>query len=379
MRVCIFGPDMHAFERPRLQAILLPCGDTDAEVVLLTNSWGEPPSDGTHVHVTGGAATLRMRMCRWLLRDRRRARAVAPLVAWLAGNDLIEGLRAADPDIIVTLAPAWQAPLRIVARREPAQWPCVLPGDPWPSNLPRARRHYDRSARVSIVLPTYNGVRHLPESIDSCLAQTHRNLELIVVDDGSGPEVEAVVRQIHDSRLKCVRHQVNRGLAHALNTGFAIASGELLTWTSDDNSYAPGAIEEMVRFLQTYPTVDFVYAESWEVDEAGDVIRRWPTKPPTSLERDNGIGGCFLYRRAVYQVIGDYNPRTVLAEDYDYWLRVARRFTVQRLAKPLYYYRVHPASLTARHGRERIARQAASVRRANTRWSPKPRRQSRAS
>ena len=378
MRVCIFGPDMPPFEQPRLRSIVAAPGDIDDEVILLTNSWGEQPADGTHVHVTGSAATLRMRACRWLLRDRWRARAAAPLVAWLTGPDLVEGLRAADPDIIIGVDPAWQAPLRIIARREAAQWLCLVPGDPWPSG-PRAGRRYDPSVRVSIVLPTFNGARYLAESIDSCLTQTHPNLELIVVDDGSGPEVEAVLRQVHDARVKRVRHQVNRGLAHALNTGFAVASGDLLTWTSDDNRYAPGAIEAMVRFLQTYPTVDFVYAESWEVDEAGDVIGRWPTKPPTSLKRDNGVGGCFLYRRNVYEVVGDYDPSTVLAEDYDYWLRVARRFTMQRLAKPLYYYRVHSGSLTARHGRERIARQAASIRRANTGWSPRLRRQSRTS
>lgn len=377
MRICIFSPDMRPFEQLRPRSIVAPPGDTDVEVVLLTNSWGEQPSDGTHVHVTGNAATLRMRTCRWLLRDRWRALAAAPLVAWLTGRDLIEGLRAADPDIIITLDPVWQTSLRIVARREPAQWLCLLPGDPWPGR-PRAGRRYDPSVRVSIVLPTYNGVRYLAESIASCLTQTHSNLELIIVDDGSGPEVEAVVRQVDDSRVKRVRHQINRGLAHALNTGFAVASGDLLTWTSDDNRYAPGAIEEMVRFLQRYPAVDFVYAESWEVDEAGAVIRRWPTKPPTSLKRDNGIGGCFLYRRKVYEVAGGYDPSTVLAEDYDYWLRVARHFTMQRLAKPLYYYRVHSGSLTARHGRERIARQAASIRRASTGWSPRLRRHSRA-
>ena len=90
-------------------------------------------------------------------------------------------------------------------------------------------------------------------------------------------------------------------------------------------------------------------------------------KPPAWLRRDNGIGACFLYRRAVYDAIGEYDPRAELAEDYDYWLRVARRFRMQRLARPLYYYREHPGSITARHGRPRIARTAASVRRTGAR------------
>jgi len=70
----------------------------------------------------------------------------------------------------------------------------------------------------------------------------------------------------------------------------------------------------------------------------------------------------------VYEALGDYDPSAVLAEDYDYWLRVARRFTMQRLFRVLYYYRYHPRSLTASSARQEVEVQAARVRRANQRW-----------
>jgi GT2 family glycosyltransferase len=126
----------------------------------------------------------------------------------------------------------------------------------------------------------------------------------------------------------------------------------------------PDAIEQMVRFLQTYPEVDFVYADSYRIDATGvvdrqDVLR---TRPPESLRDDNFIGACFLYKRSVYEAVGDYDPRAALAEDYDYWVRVSRQFRMQRLFRTLYCYRFHDRSLTARHTREEIASRVASIR-----------------
>lgn len=363
MRVCVFGADLQAFEQPRLRQVV-PLPPTPAvQEILLSNSRGLPPADGTHVALTAGVTTLRMRGLRWLLAHWRLGlpvRALAAAASRLSSALLLEGLRAADPDVIVALDPIWARELRRCIRRHGLPWPCVLPGEP----LPVAHgswRKYDPEAAVSIVLPTYNGTTYLSLSIESCLAQTHRNLELVVVDDGSDPAVAECVSGFSDPRIRFVRHDVNQGLPAALNTGFRAATGSLLTWTSDDNLYTPDAIEQMVRFLCTYPDVDFVYADAYEMDVAGNVAGMLWVQPPEFLSVKNRVGGCFLYRRAVYEAVGDYDRDAVLAEDYDYWLRVARRFTMQRLFRVLYYYRYHPQSLTARSARDEVVRQAERV------------------
>jgi GT2 family glycosyltransferase len=372
MRVCVFGPDMHAFGRRELRPpVPVPApGDSAVEEILLTNSRGQPPADGTYVYVTGGTTTLPMRGLRWLLRDpdrARRAYAAATLMTRLIGPDLIEALRAADPDVIVSLDPAWAPHLRDLLRRHRAPWQCLGPGDRW-SAAATEWRQYDPRTSVSIVLPTYNGTRYLARSLESCLTQTHRNIELVVVDDGSQASVAEIVGHFGDSRIKYVRHEVNLGLPRALNTGFANTSGALVTWTSDDNYYAPNAIEEMVRFLSTYPQVDFVYADAFEIDAVGKVVGMLRTKPPRWLTVKNRVGACFLYRRVVYETVGEFDSGAVLAEDYDYWLRVARRFTMQRLFKALYYYRFHPESLTGRCERARVSQQAERVKKTNRAW-----------
>ena len=112
----------------------------------------------------------------------------------------------------------------------------------------------------------------------------------------------------------------------------------------------------MVRFLCTYPDVDFVYSDAYEIDAEGKVVGMLWVPPPEWLRVKNRVGGSFMYRRGVYQALGDYDPGAVLAEDYDYWLRVARKFTMQRLFRALYYYRYHSAvadreqRAAARHG-----------------------------
>jgi GT2 family glycosyltransferase len=369
VRACIFGADLPAFKQRQLRQRLPPRPAASIEEILLTNSYGEPPADGTHVHVTAGARTLRMRAVRWLLRGAKRARVLHPiarLLVHLSADDLVEGLRGADPDLVVSLDPVWTDHLRACLRRRRLDWPCLTAGEQWPIDV-AVRRRYDPGTTVSIVLPTFNGTKYLAQSIASCLSQTHRQLELIVVDDG-GAGVAGTVEQFADPRLKYVRHETNRGLPTALNTGFACASGTLLTWTSDDNLYTPDAIEQMVTFLDTNPGVDFVYADAWEIDGAGAVVGSLRVPPPETLQVKNRVGGCFLYRRSVYEAIGDYDARAVLAEDYDYWLRVARRFTMQRLFRTLYYYRYHDASLTKRCERQQVRRQAERVKRMNSPW-----------
>jgi GT2 family glycosyltransferase len=362
MRVCLFSPSLDPLLDDEVIArVRRAHAGGDGEVVCLTNSWADVP-ENADVHVTAQTRTLAMRTLRRAASaDRATATLAARALMPAIGDSLLEGLRAADPDLIVGITRTVSAQLQAIVQRAKAPWPCVSIHDRVRA-VPLPTRRYDPGAKVSIILPTYNGVRYLRESIESCLAQTHRHIEIIVVDDGSSEPIERIVRDCDDRRILFVRHERNCGLPTALNTGFAAATGELLTWTSDDNAYLPFAIERMVRFIHTYPHVDFVYAESVCVDEHGAASHVMRIAPPESLARDNYIGACFLYTRKVYETVGDYDPRAELAEDYDYWVRVSQRFTMQRLFRRLYRYRFHGASLTSRHGRSEVVRRVDTVR-----------------
>lgn len=202
---------------------------------------------------------------------------------------------------------------------------------------------------VSIVLPVYNGERYLAESMQSCLNQTYQHWELIVVDDASTdatPEIVAAFAS-RDGRIRSVCHEKNTRLPGALNSGFARARGELLTWTSDDNRYHPDALAEMVSLLVTRPDVDYVYSDYDVIDADGHFVQTNEVASPLHLMQMYDGVACFLYRRCVYDRVGEYANDLFLAEDYDFFLRVlASGCVMHPLHKSLYDYRIHSHSLS---------------------------------
>jgi glycosyltransferase involved in cell wall biosynthesis len=215
---------------------------------------------------------------------------------------------------------------------------------------------------VSIVLPTHNGSRYIEQAIKSCLEQTHSHLELIVVDDGSTDLTVQIIQSFNDPRIKLVLLTPNQGHIAALNKGFSISKGDFLTWTSDDNYYAQEAIAIMLDELSRCGDIDFVYGRYYVIDEKGTIQRQGRVEQPGYLDIDNCVGGCFLYRRRVYETIGDFNSEAFLAEDYEYWLRVRAKFKMKNLSEVLYYYRVHPKSLTGVHKEDRVQEQVQKIR-----------------
>ena len=186
---------------------------------------------------------------------------------------------------------------------------------------------------------------------------------MVVVDDGSTDETPRILERLarEDARVRTVRHDRNRKLPAALNTGLGAASGEFLTWTSDDNRFTPDAIARLLRYLGRHPNVAFVYSDYWLIDADGDTVRRVHAGPPSHLN-DCCFVACFLYRRKVYEVCGEYDPSLFRIEDYEYWLRVSKQFRLGWLEEPLYFYRRHRRSLTADDELEQRARRFDLVR-----------------
>jgi glycosyltransferase involved in cell wall biosynthesis len=218
---------------------------------------------------------------------------------------------------------------------------------------------------VSIVLPTLNGSRFIAASIESCLKQTYRHVELIVVDGGSTDETLAIVTSFADARIRIVRQPNNRErLPGALNLGFAHASGEFYTWAQDDDVYTPEAVEVLVTALLAQPAAGLAYTGMWFIDEQDQVISAPTLGPPEHLYWTNSIGHCFVYRRSVAERVGAYDFAYLMSEDSHYWMRVFKHATIIQVPGRHYYHRLHSGSLTMRqYGRYRALRVAARARR----------------
>jgi hypothetical protein len=355
LRISIFSADtgIACWDKKVLSERLGDLVPAEGIECIQVTSYGWPGNESSvnAFYLLPERETLKMKICCSMLRIIDESR-VAP--AFLSSiplkfckEQILSTIWGFDPDIIIVLGLSWGKEFKKMLQKNCPQWACIADAD---RRLAFAlQRHpFDPGAKVSIVLPTYNGTRYIHKSIESCLNQTYSNIEVLLVDDGSTVDISGIVNSFGDSRLRYIRHEINRGLSEALNTGFKASTGKYLTWTSDDNYYADNAIERMVAFLQSYPKIDFVYADLYRIDECDNVLSVQRNKPPDSLKIHNFIGACFLYRRNVYETIGDYNPAMFLVEDYDYWVRVSGKFAMQQLFIPLYYYRVHDDSLTGK-------------------------------
>jgi glycosyltransferase involved in cell wall biosynthesis len=212
-------------------------------------------------------------------------------------------------------------------------------------------REMSANCLVSIVLPTYNRSYYLEQAIRSCLEQTYQHWELLIVDDASNDDTPSVIAKYaeKDGRIHSIRHDVNRKLPAALNTGFSHAKGMFLTWTSDDNLYRPDALLEMVDFLLANPEIDIICSDYATIDAEGNTTGHVSAGTFADIYEGNSIGPCFLYRRSVQDTLKYYAEDLFTAEDYDFWLRASEFFKAASLHKDLYIYRCHEDSLTLKY------------------------------
>ena len=208
-----------------------------------------------------------------------------------------------------------------------------------------------QSPVVIIIMPTRNADEaFLREAIGSCLAQSYRHWELIIVDDGSSNDAPAIINEYvsSDSRVRSIRHSHTRRLPAALNTGIEASTGQFLTWLSDDDLFRPMALERMLAFLNARADVDVVYTDYSQIDQSGRWLKRLRVGRAEELGISKPVGVCYLARREAFATIG-FREEFFLAEDLDFLIRAYMRFTIAPLHEDLALYRQHDRTLTRTH------------------------------
>ena len=127
--------------------------------------------------------------------------------------------------------------------------------------------------KVSVIISTYNRANLLPRAVNSILAQTYTDFELIIVDDGSTDGTDEVILQFSDSRIRYVRHETNRGAAATRNTGIAHAKGEYIAFLDDDDECTPNRLADQVAVLDANPDVGMVYGWIEEMNDSTGTVR----------------------------------------------------------------------------------------------------------
>ena len=206
------------------------------------------------------------------------------------------------------------------------------------------------SSKVTIVIPVYNGSNYMREAIDSALAQTYENIEILVVNDGSkdGGKTREIALSYGD-RIRYFEKE-NGGVATALNLAIQEMQGEYFSWLSHDDVYYPDKIQAEIEYLQkigrrdiiVYSNLDFIDSES-KVISSLEVEHCDPEKFRIRLVCGGLVHGCtLLIPRECFERLGTFNPALRYTQDYDLWFRFAGACKFHHVSRSLIKARQHP-------------------------------------
>lgn len=206
---------------------------------------------------------------------------------------------------------------------------------------------------VSIVMPTYNRAHLIGESIQSVLDQTFQDFELIIVDDGSSDDTEAVVKRFNDPRIRYI-YQQNKGQSGATNTGIRNARGKYIAFLDSDDLWVPELLEVEVAILDAKPDIGLVYAKAQAMDEKGNpkprirgAYEKYPGETLKSmLYGDFSCIQTTLVRRECFDLAGLFDETLKGRVDWDMFLRIAKHYRFAHINKILAKFRFHPGQKT---------------------------------
>jgi glycosyltransferase involved in cell wall biosynthesis len=206
--------------------------------------------------------------------------------------------------------------------------------------------------QVTVLLPVRNGAAHLQAAINSILAQTLVDFELLVIDDGSTDASPEILRAVRDPRLRVVTHPQNIGLVPTLNEGLELARGEFVARQDHDDRSHPARLQKQVDYLRAHADCALVGTEALQTDEEGRIAFRLLRPLRAESVRwylcfDNAfIHSTVMFRRELIRSeFGGYTP-SFHSEDYALWSRVACARPTANLPEPLLYFREHAGSIT---------------------------------
>jgi glycosyltransferase involved in cell wall biosynthesis len=223
--------------------------------------------------------------------------------------------------------------------------------------------HVGSHPKVSVVLPVFNGAAYIVEAVTSILAQTFRDFELLVIDDGSTDSTRDLLAPFaaRDVRL-IVLAELRRGLVGSLNHGISIARGPLIARMDADDAALPGRFAAQVAYLDANPDCVVVGTSILKVDAEGKQTKKsslqWqePTFEPMAFPPQ--IGGVphptAMIRATALAKIGGYRPYFYNAEDRDLWARLWDIGRVYQLPEVELRYRVHAESVTRQKRGEQL-------------------------
>ena len=202
--------------------------------------------------------------------------------------------------------------------------------------------------KVSVIIPAYNAMIYLPETIKTVLNQSFNDYEIIVINDGSSDNIEQWFAQLQNPKIKLIS-QTNKGLAAARNKGIAYSQGEYLAFLDADDLWEPTKLKKQVEILDRNPEVGLVYTWVAYIDEQGESTGRVVQPQAEDYVWQNLVernlvecGSVPMVRSSCLATVGLFDEDLSSfnnGEDWDMWLRIAVKYPFKVIKEPLVYYR----------------------------------------
>lgn len=221
-----------------------------------------------------------------------------------------------------------------------------------------------REPRVTVLMPCYNAELYLVEAIESIINQTYRNLEILLIDDGSKDATRDMIENyaIKDSRIIPVYNERNLGLIRTLNKGVKLASGEFIARMDADDISVLNRIEKMIEVFLEHPEIDVMSASYFHISPLGKVLRRNFPKATTSKALQfvsffctPVIHPCVIAKTSVLKA-NAFDEEYIHSEDYEIFSRLLMNgYNFLNLMEPLYYLRMNTLSVSYKFERIQIS------------------------
>lgn len=212
---------------------------------------------------------------------------------------------------------------------------------------------------VSVITPVYNQALYIEESVLSVLNQTYTDFELLIIDDASTDETGKIIsKYASDPRISIYRNDKNMGCASTCNRGYSLAKGKFLAIIAGDDTWEVQYLEKCVSALEKYPDAGFVYTRINLMDTQGNKVPRKRDRIP---HRQNYYGnefenivrwlnhiphGSTLVRKSNAEIVGFYDTTLEATYDWEFMLRLTKKFPVVFINEHLYNIRIHGENVT---------------------------------
>jgi glycosyltransferase involved in cell wall biosynthesis len=204
---------------------------------------------------------------------------------------------------------------------------------------------------VDVIIPAYNGLPYLKDTVQSVLSQTHKDLELYIIDDGSTDDTQAYVKTIKDPRVH-YHHKKNGGQAEARNLGIKISQSPYVAFIDADDIWYPAKLEKQVSALESRPDYGMVYGFHKLIDENDKEVGEVNYSHSGNLfhyllggNRISGSASMVLIRRQAFEEVGVFHEDFLIGEDWEMWLRIAEKYKIFCIEEYLAALRVLPEGM----------------------------------